>query len=83
MSDTNTSADDRSSTFRPLEGAQAEHYSGEVLLVSAYAALFVILVLWVVGIWRKARAMESRIDDLEREIDKAGAREARDADARK
>jgi len=65
------SVNDRATTFQAVEGPQAEHYSGEVLLVSAYAALFVILVAWVTLIWRKAGAMDERLVALEREIDKA------------
>jgi hypothetical protein len=66
-----TSANDRATTFQAVTGAQPEHYSGEVLLVSAYAAVFVILIAWVALIWRKAGAMDDRLTALEREIDKA------------
>lgn len=65
------SVNDRATTFQAVEGAQPEHYSGEVLLVSAYAAVFVILVAWIALIWRKAGAMDDRLTALEREIDKA------------
>jgi hypothetical protein len=74
MSDPTTtppSPGDRATTFQPVEGAQPEHYSGEVLLVSAYAAVFVLLVAWVTLVWRKAGSMDRRLGDLEREIDKA------------
>jgi hypothetical protein len=65
--------DDRATTFQPIPGPQAEHYSGEVLLVSAYAVLFVILVSWVALAWRKAGGMDKRLTALEGEIDKAAA----------
>jgi hypothetical protein len=65
------SVNDRATTFQAVEGPQPEHYSGEVLLVSAYAAVFVILIAWVALIWRKAGAMDDRLTALEREIDKA------------
>jgi hypothetical protein len=65
------SVNDRATTFQAVEGAQPEHYSGEVLLVSAYAAVFVILIAWVALIWRKAGAMGDRLTALEGEIDKA------------
>lgn len=74
MSDTtpaSPSVNDRATTFQAVEGPQAEHYSGEVLLVSAYAALFVILIAWVALIWRKAGGMDDRLSALEHEIDKA------------
>jgi hypothetical protein len=65
------SVNDRATTFQAVEGPQPEHYSGEVLLVSAYAAVFVILIAWVALTWRKAGSMDERLTALEREIDKA------------
>ena len=65
--------DDRATTFQPVTGAQPEHYSGEVLLVSAYAILWVILISWIALVWRKQSALGARLADLEREIDKAAA----------
>jgi hypothetical protein len=64
--------DGRSTTFQPVEGPQ-QHYSGEGLLVTGYAILWVILLTWVALVWRKQRALDTRIRDLEREIDKAAA----------
>jgi hypothetical protein len=64
------SADGRSTTFQPVTG-EREHYSGEGLLVSAYAILWVILLAWVALGWRKQNALDARLDDLEREIEKA------------
>ena len=66
------SADDRATTFQAVQGG-GEHYSGAVLLVSAYAALWTILLLWVTFIWRKQRELRSRLDGLERVIAKADA----------
>ena len=63
---------DRSTTFQAVQG-EPEHYSGEALLVSAYAILWVILLAWVALVWRKQNALDARLDDLEREIDKADA----------
>jgi hypothetical protein len=83
------SVNDRATTFQAVEGAQPEHYSGEVLLVSAYAAVFVILIAWVTLIWRKAGAMDERLSALEQEIDKAAntdlasKQEPRDRDGHK
>jgi CcmD family protein len=62
---------DRATTFQAVTGPQAEHYSGEVLLVSAYAILWLLLLGWVALVWRKQSAMSGRLEDLEREIDKA------------
>jgi CcmD family protein len=68
---------DRATTFQPVQGPQAEHYSGEVLLVSAYAILWVILFAWIALLWRKSSRLDSRLDELERVIDRAA--EAKDA----
>jgi hypothetical protein len=64
--------DSRSTTFQAVE-AGSEHYSGEALLVSAYAILWSILLLWVGLMWRKQGALDTRLRDLELEIDKAAA----------
>jgi uncharacterized protein HemX len=70
------SPDSRSTSFQPVTG-EAEHYSGEGLLVSAYALIWVILLAWVGLVWRKQSALDTRLDDLEREIEKADAASAR------
>lgn len=64
---------DRATTFQPVQGPQAEHYSGEVLLVSAYAILWVIVLSWVALVWRKQSGMSARLDELERILDKAAS----------
>ena len=68
--------DNRSTSFQAVQG-EREHYSGEVLLVSAYAVAWVVLFAWVVMAWRKQGALDVRLRDLEREIEKATAREAK------
>jgi CcmD family protein len=65
--------DNRSTSFVAVSG-EPEHYSGEKLLVSAYAILWMILLAWVALMWRKQSALDGRLDDLEREIDKADQR---------
>jgi hypothetical protein len=65
-----TSPDDRAQTFQAVKG-EPEHYSGEALLVTAYAALWVIILVWVALVWRKQAALALRLDDLERVIDDA------------
>lgn len=64
---------DRSTTFQPVEGG-AEHRSGEMLLVEAYSVLWLILMGWLVFQWRRQAAIGSRIDGLERAIDRAAAK---------
>jgi hypothetical protein len=65
-------ANDRATTFQAVPG-EKEHYSGEVLLVSAYALLWVVLLAWIAFIWRKQSELSSRLRDLEGVIDKAAA----------
>jgi CcmD family protein len=64
--------DDRATTFQAVQGGQ-EHYSGETLLVSAYAVLWVLVLSWVAFIWRKQGNLNARLFDLERVLDKAAA----------
>jgi CcmD family protein len=64
--------DSRSTSFQPVTG-EPEHYSGEALLVSAYALIWVILLSWVALLWRKQSVLDARLDDLEHEIEKADA----------
>jgi hypothetical protein len=65
--------DDRSTTFTAVEGNAKEQYSGGTLLVTAYAALWVVLFAWVAIVWRKQGALNMRLLDLERVLDKAAA----------
>jgi CcmD family protein len=70
---TGKSSDDRATTFQAVQGAP-EHYSGEALLITAYAALWLIVFAFVVLAWRKQNRINARLDALEREIDKADAK---------
>ena len=79
---TASTPNDRATTFQAVEGNQKEQYSGEHLLVAAYAALWLVLFAWVAIVWRKQSALHARLADLERVIDKADAAAAKaDADA--
>jgi hypothetical protein len=60
--------DDRATTFQAVQGSEAQHYSGEVLLVSAYALLWTVLLVWVAFLWRKQSVINDRLGDLERVI---------------
>lgn len=70
---TTTSApvDDRASAFVAVDGG--EHYSGSTLLVSAYIAIWVILMAWIFLMWRKQASLAERLDDLERALDRAAS----------
>jgi hypothetical protein len=63
---------DRATSFQPVQGG-GEHYSGEVLLVAAYGALWTVLFVWLVLVWRKQASLTVRLDGLQREIDRAAA----------
>jgi hypothetical protein len=68
---TPSSADDRATTFQAVSPNEAQHYSGEGLLVSAYAILWTILMVWVALLWRKQSLLNARLSDLEGVIQKA------------
>ena len=62
---------DRATTFQAVQGNGTEQYSGGVLLVTAYAVLWVVMFAWVALVWRKQRTLDSRLADLEGVIRKA------------
>ncbi len=66
------SPNDRATTFQAVKG-EPEHYSGEKLLIGAYALVWVILLAWVGLVWRKQGAMTQRLADLERVLAQAAA----------
>jgi hypothetical protein len=70
-----TPSDRPSTTFQAVEGNGTEQYSGGVLLVTAYAVLWVVMFTWVALVWRKQRTLDSRLADLEGVI-KEAAKEA-------
>jgi hypothetical protein len=55
----------RETEFRAVQGG-TEMASGEVLLVEAYAALWVILLAFLLISWRRQSRIDSRLDGLER-----------------
>lgn len=62
--------DDRSTSFRAVEGGP-EMQSGAVLLVEAYAAIWLVLMFWLLMLWRKQRALHERLDEVERGLSRA------------
>ena len=72
---TTTGADDRSTSFRPVEGGN-EMQSGEKLLVEAYAAIWLILFALVLFSWRRQRRLDERMGELSAAIDKARQKES-------
>jgi hypothetical protein len=67
---TTTSVDPRATEFRAVEGG-TETRSGTVLLVEAYAAIWLILFVMLVLGFLKQRRLDARIGELEKVLDRA------------
>jgi hypothetical protein len=63
----------RSTEFRAVEGG-TEMVSGGTLLVEAYAALWLILLGFVLVSWRRQARIDTRVDELERALARTGAK---------
>jgi CcmD family protein len=63
--------DDRATEFKAVEGTTGEQYNGYTLMVEAYAAIWLVLMGWLVLLWRKQADMNARIDGLEGAIARA------------
>lgn len=50
-----------------------EQYNGGQLMVGAYAAIWVVLMVWILLLWKKQAALGARLEGLERTIDRAAA----------
>lgn len=64
------SADDRGQAFRPVEGG-GQLQSGERLLVIAYMAIWLCVVVLIVMSFRKQTRLDQRITSLEGALAKA------------
>jgi hypothetical protein len=64
--------DDRSTTFRPVQGG-TEMQSGERLLVEAYAAIWIVLFALILLGWRRQRRIDERVAGLEAALAQARA----------
>lgn len=69
-------AADRATSFQSVEGGK-EQRSGSVLLVEAYALVWLFLLAWVGLLWLRQRKLDARIDGLEAAIDRAVAKRAK------
>ncbi len=69
--------DSRSTTFQAVESNQPEQHSGSTLLVEAYVVLWLILMAWLLSMWRRQASIHARLDDLETVIDKAAAKQGK------
>lgn len=57
-------------TFKPV-GNQRESQSGEALVVEAYAAIWLALMVFVALAWKRTRGLEEKIVGLENAVQKA------------
>ena len=64
-----TAADDRATEFKAVEGG--EQFSGNTLMVEAYAAIWLIMMVWLAFIWRKQQSLAARVEGLEGAIARA------------
>jgi hypothetical protein len=60
----------RSQSFQPVEGG-GELRSGELLLVEAYAAIWAIVLVFILLSWRRQQRIDARVDALEGAIERA------------
>jgi hypothetical protein len=66
--------DDRSTAFHAVDSSgdpSGDHGLGTTLLVEAYAAIWILMMGFVLLGWRKQGALGVRIDELEKAIDKS------------
>ena len=63
-------ADDRAMAFRPVEGG-TQMQSSEKLLVEAYAAIWLITMIFLVSIFRRQKRIDARMAALEVALEKA------------
>jgi hypothetical protein len=52
-------------------GETGEQYNGYTLMVEAYAAIWLVLMGWLVLLWRKQAALGQRVQGLEAAIARA------------
>ncbi len=67
---TTTTSEDRSTTFRAVEGGK-QMQSGERLLVEAYAAIWLILFGLILIYWLRQRRLDERVATLETALARA------------
>jgi hypothetical protein len=67
------SADERATSFQAVPVGE-EKMNGNTLLVEAYALIWLILMGFLVFTWLRQRAIDARLEGLERAIDRAAAK---------
>lgn len=78
MSNDPTPASDRATEFTAVTET-GEHFNGYTLLVEAYAALWLVLMAWLLVVWRKQASLSARVDGLESAVARAASRQAKSA----
>lgn len=63
-------AEDRSQAFRPVQGG-GNVAPGEVLLVEAYAAFWIVAMVLILGTWRRQRRLDARVSQLKSDLERA------------
>jgi len=59
--------------FKPVTAGAPELQSGEKLLVEAYAVIWVIAFVFLLMTWRRQRALDRRVQELEAVLARAAA----------
>lgn len=59
--------------FAPVAGGELT--SGEVLLVEAYAAMWLLAFVFIYAMWRRTVALETKTRELKRAVDAAATKE--------
>ena len=77
---TPTGAGERDQGFKPHPGG-ADLQSGELLLIEAYAAIWLVAFVLILHTWRKQRQLSARLDQLQQDIERARDGERSGADA--
>lgn len=71
--DAGTTAGERSSAFRAVEGPDAEQVPGGTLLISAYGVMWLFLFLYVFRVQRMQAATQSEVARLTRVLESAAS----------
>ena len=71
MAQTTSSEPQKVETYQTTSPNPPEAYSGEALVVAAYALVWIAVFVFVAMAWRRTRGLESRLDRLEGALEKA------------
>jgi CcmD family protein len=68
---TTPTVEERSQEFKPVSGAAENTTSAEVVLVAAYVVMWAILMGFLFTTFRRQAAVDKRLGDLERDLERA------------